>query len=177
MDNDELLEGCLRQQAKAQKLFYEKFSALMLGICVRYVDSFEEAQDVMQEGFIKVFKNLGTFGGKGSLEGWIRRIMVNTALDYLRTIKHERFQLNVDDVHDKLYAKSDVIGNLNADSMLELIKTLPVGYRTVFNMYAIEGYSHREISDELGISVNTSKSQYSRAKTILQKKMEELNML
>lgn len=177
MNNDELLEGCLRQQAEAQKLLYEKFSGIMMGICIRYVDSREEAEDILQEGFIKVFTNLSNFSRKGSFEGWIKKIMVNTALDYLRTIKGERFHLNVDDVEHKLYVKSVVVANLNVQSMLEVVQTLPLGYRTIFNMYAIEGYSHKEISTELGISVNTSKSQYSRAKLILQKRLEILKML
>lgn len=177
MENDELLEGCLRKQARAQKLLYEKFSGAMMGICLRYLDSREEAQDVLQEGFIKVFKNIGSYSGKGSFEGWIKKIMVNTALDYLRTIKAERFHLNIEDVDYKLSKKAGIIENLNAESLLQLIQTLPLGYRTIFNMYAIEGYSHKEISVQLGISVNTSKSQYSRAKTILQKKLENSNML
>lgn len=177
MENDELLEGCLRKQARAQKLLYEKFSGAMMGICLRYLDSREEAQDVLQEGFIKVFKNIGSYSGKGSFEGWIKKIMVNTALDYLRTIKAERFHLNIEDVDYKLSKKAGIIENLNAESLLQLIQTLPLGYRTIFNMYAIEGYSHKEISAQLGISVNTSKSQYSRAKTILQKKLENSNML
>lgn len=177
MDNEELLEGCLRKQARAQKLLYEKFSGIMMGVCMRYMDSREEAQDVLQEGFIKVFMNIRSYSGKGSFEGWMKKIMVNTALDYLRTTKVERFHMNIDDVDYKLSRKAGIIENMNANSLLELIKTLPVGYRTIFNMYAIEGYSHNEISKKLKISVNTSKSQYFRAKNILQKKLENLKML
>lgn len=175
MNNEELLEACLRKQASAQKLLYERFSGTMMGICLRYVDSYEEAQDVLQEGFVKVFNKLKSFSGKGSFEGWIKKIIVNTALDYLRSIKNERFTVDIDDVGYKLYNNAEVIEKMDANSLLILIKSLPVGYRTVFNMYAIEGYSHKEIGMELGISESTSKSQFSRAKNILQKRLEKTN--
>lgn len=175
MNDEEMLAGCQANQEDAQKCLFEKYARLMTGLCMRYVDSYEEAQDVVQEGFIKIYKKIGTFSGKGSLEGWIRRIMVNTSLDYLRKIKHQRFNLSVDDVDYKLKEDDDIIGSLQADDLLKVIRTLPPGYRTVFNMYAIEGYSHKEIGDQLEISENTSKSQYSRARTLLQKKLESIN--
>ena len=148
----------------------------MTGVCMRYADRYEEAQDIVQDGFIKVFKKIETFTGKGSLEGWIRRIMVNTALDHLRRTKAERFNVSVDDVEFKLKDKQEIIASMQADDLLKIIRTLPVGYRTVFNMYAIEGYTHKEIAKELDISENTSKSQYSRARALLQKKLEEVNI-
>lgn len=175
MNDEELLEACLRKQAKAQKLLYERYSGTMMGICLRYVDSYEEAQDVLQEGFIKVFIKLKSFSGKGSFEGWIKKIMVNTALDYLRSIKTERFNVDIEEVAYKLSKNAEILENLHANSLIKLIKSLPIGYRTVFNMYAIEGYTHKEIGLELGISENTSKSQFSRAKVILQKKLEKFN--
>ena len=176
MNNEELLEGCLRKQASAQKMLYERFSGSMMGVCLRYVDSYEEAQDVLQEGFIKVFKKIRSYSGKGSFEGWIKKIIVNTALDYLRTIKSDRFNVDIEDVSYKLYNDAQIIENMEADSLLNLIKALPIGYRTVFNMFAIEGYTHKEISIELGISENTSKSQLSRAKLYLQKQVEKTNL-
>ena len=142
---------------------------------MRYADSYEEAQDIVQDAFIKVFRKIATFSGKGSLEGWIRRIMVNTALDYLRSIKNERFNVAVDDVQFKLKVDQKVDSSLAAEDLLKIVQTLPVGYRTVFNMYAIEGYSHREIAEQLEISENTSKSQYSRARSLLQRKLEEID--
>jgi len=176
MSEEEILEGCKANREECQKLLFEKYSRLMTGVCMRYADRYEEAQDIVQDGFIKVFKKIETFTGKGSLEGWIRRIMVNTALDHLRRTKAERFNVSVDDVEFKLKDKQEIIASMQADDLLKIIRTLPVGYRTVFNMYAIEGYTHKEIAKELDISENTSKSQYSRARALLQKKLEEVNI-
>lgn len=176
MSEEEILEGCKANREECQKLLFEKYSRLMTGVCMRYADRYEEAQDIVQDGFIKVFKKIETFTGKGSLEGWIRRIMVNTALDHLRRTKAERFNVSVDDVEFKLKDKQEIIASMQADDLLKIIRTLPVGYRTVFNMYAIEGYTHKEIAKELDISENTSKSQYSRARALLQKKLEEANI-
>ena len=175
MSDEEMLAGCQNNKESAQKCLFDRYSGVMMGVCMRYVDSYEEAQDIVQNGFIKVFKKIGTFTGKGSLEGWIRKIMVNSSLDYLRKIKNERFNLSIDDVEYRLKERNEIIHSLQAEDLLKIIKTLPVGYRTVFNMYAIEGYTHKEIADELNVSENTSKSQYSRARTLLQKKLEEQN--
>jgi len=176
MSEEEMLEGCKVQEEKAQKFLFDRYSRKMMGVCMRYADTYAEAQDIVQDAFIKVYKKIGTFSGKGSLEGWIRRIMVNTSLDYLRSIKNERFNVPVEDVEYKLKEKQQIIASMQAEDLLKVIQTLPTGYRTVFNMYAIEGYSHREIADRLEISENTSKSQYSRARSLLQKKLEVLNI-
>jgi len=176
MSDEEMLDGCQANQEKAQKYLFERYSRVMTGVCLRYADSYEEAQDIVQDAFIKVFKKIGTFSGKGSLEGWIRRIMVNTSLDYLRSIKNERFNVSVDDVAFKLKERQEIVASMQADDLLKVIKTLPTGYRTVFNMYAIEGFSHKEIAEELDISENTSKSQYSRARALLQKKLEKIDI-
>jgi RNA polymerase sigma-70 factor (ECF subfamily) len=174
MSEEEMLRGCQANEEQAQKFLFDKYSRIMTGVCLRYADSYEEAQDIVQDGFIKVFKKIKMFSGKGSLEGWVRRIMVNTSLDYLRSIKNERFNVDIDDVSYKLKEDEAINSELNKEDLLQLVQSLPVGYRTVFNMYAIEGYTHREIGDELNISENTSKSQYSRARGILQKKLENL---
>ena len=174
MSEEEMLRGCQANEEQAQKFLFDKYARLMTGVCLRYADSYEEAQDIVQDGFIKVFKNIRMFSGKGSLEGWVRRIMVNTSLDYLRSIKNERFNVTIDDVSYKLKEDEAINSELNKEDLLQLVQSLPIGYRTVFNMYAIEGYSHREIGEELNISDNTSKSQYSRARSILQKKLENL---
>jgi len=176
MSDIEMLEGCQANKEHAQKYLFNRYSRIMTGVCMRYADSYEEAQDIVQDAFIKVFRKINTFSGKGSLEGWIRRIMVNTALDYLRSIKNERFNVAVDDVEFKLKEDQQVVSSLEAEDLLKIIQTLPTGYRTVFNMYAIEGYSHGEIADQLEISENTSKSQYSRARTLLQKKLEKVDI-
>lgn len=176
MDDEEMLRGCKANKEHAQKFLFDRYARIMTAICLRYADTYEEAQDIVQDGFIKVFNKIGSFSGKGSLEGWIRRIMVNTSLDYLRKIKNERFNVSVEDIEFKLSEDQMAITSLQAEDLLNLVKALPVGYRTVFNMYAIEGYTHKEIGIELGVSENTSKSQYSRARTLLQKKLEELNI-
>lgn len=170
-----MLSGCQANDEQAQKFLFEKYSRIMTGVCLRYADSYEEAQDIVQDGFIKVFKKIEMFSGNGSLEGWVRRIMVNTALDYLRSIKNERFNVDIDDISYKLKEEESINSELNKEDLLKIVQSLPLGYRTVFNMYAIEGYTHREIGEELNISENTSKSQYSRARGILQKKLENLN--
>jgi len=176
MNDEEMLAGCQANKENAQRHLFERYVKIMTGVCLRYVDSYEEAQDVVQNGFIKVFKKINTFSSKGSLEGWIRKIMVNSSLDYLRKIKHERFHLSVDDVDYRLKENQLIVDSLQAEDLLKVIQTLPTGYRTVFNMYAIEGYSHKEIAEELDISENTSKSQYSRARSLLKKKLEQQNI-
>lgn len=176
MKEEEMLHGCQANNENAQKYLFDRYSRIMTGVCMRYADSYEEAQDIVQDAFIKVFNKIGSFSGKGSLEGWIRRIMINTSLDYLRSIKNERFHVNVDDVDFLLLKKDVIVESLQAKDLLKIIRTLPVGYRTVFNLYAIEGFSHKEIAKQLNISENTSKSQYSRARSLLQKKLEKLNI-
>lgn len=176
MSDEEMLKGCKANESDAQKYLFDKYVKKMTGICCRYVDSYEEAQDIVQDGFIKVFNKIGTFSGKGSIEGWIRRIMINTALDYLRRIKASRYDVDITEIEYKVEGKQEIIEKMQADDLLSIIRTLPKGYRTVFNLYAIEGYSHKEIAKKLDISQNTSKSQYSRARSLLQKKLEALNL-
>jgi RNA polymerase sigma-70 factor (ECF subfamily) len=176
MNDVEMLEGCKANREVAQKYLFERYSRVMTGVCMRYADRYEEAQDIVQDGFVKVFNKIQTFSGSGSLEGWIRRIMVNTALDYLRKIKNERYNLSIEDVEYSLKEDQIAETTMQADDLLKVIRTLPSGYRTVFNLYAIEGYSHKEIADKLDISENTSKSQYSRARSLLQKKLVHLNL-
>jgi RNA polymerase sigma-70 factor (ECF subfamily) len=177
MTEEELIDGCLQLNDKAQEELYNLFSSKMMGVTLRYVKSFEEAQDVLQDGFIKVFEKLDTFSNEGSLEGWVRRIVVNTALDYLRRIKNEKFHVDVDEVNYLLADQTVILESMATDDLLKMIQTMPVGYQTVFNLYAIEGYTHREIGEQLGVSENTSKSQYSRARLFLKKKLEEINTI
>jgi RNA polymerase sigma-70 factor (ECF subfamily) len=174
---EDLLKACLKKDALAQREFYERYARKMFGVCLRYVKDNDEAQDILQDGFVKVFQKLETFKTEGSLEGWIRRIMVNTALDHLRKTRELRFAVNVDDVEHQLEQHDFVVENMSAEVMLRILNTIPAGYRAVFNMFAIEGYSHKEIADELGISVNTSKSQYSRAREFIQKVLEKQKVI
>lgn len=169
MTDEQIVQGCIQKNAIAQKHLYDKFSRKMMGVCLRYCDNHEEAEDVVQNGFISVFQNLESFKGSGSLEGWVRKIMVNTALSNIRKNKKLKLNIELDSVEFMLPSVSYINENFAAKDLLKIIQTLPTGFRTVFNLYAIEGFSHKEIGELLGISEGTSKSQYSRAKTHLQK--------
>lgn len=174
MNDERLVEQCLEGKQAAQKHLYEKFSDKMYGVCLRYIRDSIIAQDVLQDGFVKVFQNLYKFENKGSLEGWIRRIVVNTALDHIRKEKTKGYSVSIDDVSYLLKKNDFIIEKLSENDLLKLIHTLPDGYRTVFNLYAIEGYSHKEIGVKLGINENTSKSQFSRAKAQLRDLIEKI---
>lgn len=175
MNDSTLVEKCIDGDQQAQRMLFDKFAPKMLGVCMRYAKNTEQAEDVLQDGFVKVFSKLNLYKG-GSLEGWVRKIMVNTSLDQIR--KNGKFKNNVamDPVDYKVEQNSFILESLQADDLLKLINSMPDGYKTVFNMFAIEGFSHKEISKELEISENTSKSQYSRAKAYLQTKMKELGI-
>lgn len=176
MDESTLVKKCVDGDQLAQRLLFEKFASKMLGVCLRYAKNREQAEDVLQDGFVKVFTKLEHFKGGGSLEGWIRRIMVNTSLDQIR--KNSKFQDNVpmDQMDYKIELNSFIEEGLMEEELLKLINSMPIGYKTVFNMFAIEGYSHKEIAEQLEISENTSKSQYSRARAYLQTKLEQLGI-
>jgi RNA polymerase sigma factor (sigma-70 family) len=170
---EDLIRGCRKGDPKAQRELYNRLSRRMLGICVRYVSSRDEAEDLMIGGFMKVFSRISQYKGEGSFEGWIMKIMVNESLSYIR--KNKAMWAEVDIEHamikpDTGWAES----HMNSNDLLKLIEELPTGYRTVFNLYAIEGFTHKEIGDMLGINENTSKSQLSRARTLLQTKLADL---
>lgn len=169
MTDEQIVNGCVQKNALAQEYLYKKFSRKMMGVCLRYSDSQEEGEDVLQNGFISVFENIGSFKGTGSLEGWIRKIMTNTALTNIRKNKKLKQNIALESVEFALPSANYTNENFAIKDLLKIIQTLPPGFRTVFNLYAIEGYSHKEIGDMLDISEGTSKSQYSRAKAHLQK--------
>jgi RNA polymerase sigma factor (sigma-70 family) len=169
----ELIEGCRRQEHTAQKAVYNQMSGKMFALCCRYVKDRMEAEDVLVTSFTKVFEHINQFTGQGSFEGWVRRIVVNESLSYLR--KNKSMYLETDlDAAEREVDVSNITGYLEADDLLKLIAELPPGYRIVFNMNAIDGYSHKEIAEHLGISENTSKSQLSRARSFLQAKLLEI---
>lgn len=168
MTDEELVKGCVSKKPAAQKALFEKFSRKMMGVCLRYAERTEEAEDMLQNGFIRVFEKIETFRGEGSLEGWVRKIVVNESLSWLRKNKMEKMNLDIEDAKYMLPGNNHVSETVNEKDLLKMIQKLPTGFRTVFNMYAIEGYSHKEIGELLGISEGTSKSQYSRAKVHLQ---------
>jgi len=168
----DLLKACKKQNAKAQRELYDKYAASMLGLCRRYIHGDHEAEDVMINGFMKVFSNIDSFEGKGSFEGWMKRIMINEALGYIR--KHKAMYLETDiEAADKEPDFDKMSSALETKDLMKMIEELPSGYRTIFNLYAIEGYSHKEIGQLVGINENTSKSQLSRARVQLQKKLLE----
>lgn len=177
MTDEELVKGCILKNPAAQEAFFKKFSRKMMGVCLRYADCSEEAEDMLQNGFIRVFEKIETFRGDGSLEGWVRRIIVNESLSWLRKYKNEKMNLDIEDAKHVMRGCNHVGENINEKDLLKMIQKLPIGFRTVFNMYAIEGYSHKEIAEILGISEGTSKSQYSRAKTHLQNMLNSENKL
>lgn len=177
MTEESLIKKCASGNALAQKTFYEKFAGKMMGISLRYTKDYEEAQDVMQDAFIKIFSKLADYEKKGSLEGWVRRIVVNTALDSYRKNKKRQKNVDVETVDYLLEDKTFIIEELNADDLLAVIKTIPAGYQMVFNLFAIEGYSHREIAEQLNITESTSKSQYSRARKLLRDLLVEKNIV
>ena len=163
----DLIRGCMEGNRRMQEELYRRFSPRMYAVCLRYAGNAEEAEDILQEGFIKVFKKLDSFRGDGSFEGWIRRIFVNTAIEHFR---RKRYLMPVTEKEENTIEGkyTSVLDELGAKDIMALIQELSPGYRTVFNMYVVEGYTHKEIADMLGISEGTSKSQLSRAKVILQ---------
>ncbi|WNJ17225.1 sigma-70 family RNA polymerase sigma factor [Pontibacter sp. G13] len=168
-----IVSGCKKRRPADQKRLYDLFAPKMMAVCYRYGRTAEEAHDMMQEGFIKVFENIGKFQDRGSLEGWVRRIMVNTAIDLIRKNRHYHQQLEVQEglAPDP---SADALDDLQAEELMEVIQSLPDGYRMVFNLYAIEGYSHAEIGKKLDISESTSRSQYTRARSLLKKLVLDL---
>ncbi len=172
MTEYDIIELCRQQDPKAQKLLYDRYAPKMFGVCRRYVLSREDAEDVLVEGMFKVFDNIHSYQGAGSFEGWIRRIVVNEALMFLRkkrllTVDADAADLSTIELSHPLSIEHE----LAAQDILKLLEKLPTGYRTIFNLYVIEGYKHIEIADMLGISINTSKSQLILAKEKLRKMM------
>ncbi len=174
MDDYTLITECVKGSSKAQKALFDKFAPKMLAICKRYMKSQYEAEDVLQDGFVKVFGKISEFKMDGSLEGWVMRIMVNTALDAIRKNKKFQNSIDVDDVQHKVSFENFQFEEMDLEYLQKLIHDMPEGYRVVFNMFAIEGFSHKEIADTLGVSESTSKSQYLRARAFLRTQLELL---
>ncbi|MCB0476620.1 MAG: RNA polymerase sigma factor [Crocinitomicaceae bacterium] len=177
LTEEDIVKGCYDNSPKAQKMLYERFASKMLGVVLRYAKDEDEAYDILQDGFVKVFSKIHSFNMEGSLEGWIRRIMVNTALDQYRKNKKYQKDVKLDDVSFFLEHDDFIVESLAANDLMKIINAMPRGYRIVFNMFAVEGYSHKEIADKLGVSENTSKSQYSRARQFVKKILEEQNLI
>ncbi len=168
----ELVNGCAEKNRFFQKQLYERFARKMLAVCLCYTRDTYEAENIVQEGFIKIFENIGNFRPTGSLEGWVRRIMVNTATDYYRRKKRIQYaEINLEDAENEVGVID--LDRFSTKDIIRSVQELPEGCRMVFTLYAIEGYTHKEIGEALDISVGTSKSQFSRARTLLQEKLKK----
>ncbi|MDR3250042.1 MAG: sigma-70 family RNA polymerase sigma factor [Tannerella sp.] len=169
MDEKQLIEGCINGDRRAQKALYDRFSRRMMAVCLRYVKDSEDSRDLLQEGFVKVYTNICKFTGEGSFDGWVRKIFVNCALEFLR---RNDILANSDCIDDREYEDlpdETTLSQISAEDIMTCVRSLPDGFRVVFNMFAIEGYSHKEIGKILNIKESTSRSQYIRARKALQK--------
>jgi len=169
----ELIEGCKRKNAQAQKSLYDRYAGLLHALCCRYIKEKMEAEDVLIIAFSKIFDRIDQFKGEGSFEGWMKKIVVNESLTYLRRNKNMYLEMDIE-AADREPDFDRLESHLQAEYLMKMIEALPEGYRTVFNLYAIDGYSHKEIAEQLGITENTSKSQLSRARVALQKHLVEI---
>lgn len=172
-DLKKIIKDCASGKKRAQELLYQMFAPKMFGVCLRYAKDNTEAEDNLQEGFIKVFQNIGRFRHEGSLEGWIRRIMVNVSLEKFRK---QNMMHPVEDVsiYENQHLSDDILASISAKELIDLIQKLPPRYRMVFNLFVIEGMNHQEISDEMAITIGTSKSNLARARDILKRQVKEL---
>lgn len=163
----DMINGCIEGKRSSQKMLYDRFASKMLGVCMRYSKDRAEAEDMLQEGFIKIFTNIAKFKHEGSFEGWVRRIMVFTAINFFKH-RSRKFQEDLDVEHYDAAFDDDVVSKISAKEIITLVQQLPEGYRVIFNLYAVEGYTHKEIGDMMGIAIGTSKSQYARARSAMQ---------
>lgn len=170
---DDLVRDCQKKQPVAQRKLYDRLASRMFAVCLRYATNRAEAEDIMQDGFVKIFTKIDQFKFNGSFEGWARRIMVNSAIEYCRKMN---LMFTVDEIreYDIQYSADDVLSRLSYSELLQMVQSLTPQYRTVFNLFAIEGYSHQEIGQMLNITESTSKSNLLRARNVLKEKIETL---
>ncbi|RMG76528.1 MAG: RNA polymerase sigma factor [Bacteroidetes bacterium] len=173
MTEKDLVKGCIREDRECQKEVFRRYAGKMLTVCRRYARHEMEAEDILQDAFIQVFDKVHTFQFRGSFEGWVRRIVVNTALKTFQKSAYKKEQIGIENYPDNPVAPM-VFSNLGEADLLNLVAGLPDGYRVVFNLYAIEGYSHKEIAELLGIGESTSRSQLVKARKMLQSRVLEL---
>jgi len=170
---DKLIAACLAGNSQAQHYLYNKYKVMLFRVCLRYARDKSEAEDILQDGFIKIFKDLRQYSGKGALGGWMRKVMVNAALQYLRKWKDSFSSIDIDTMTEDFSTPEAVYATLGLKELTVMIQHLPVGYRTVFNLYVIEGFGHKEIATMLDIKENTSKSQLFKAKAMLRSMLEK----
>ncbi len=173
---EEIVRGCIENDRHFQEILYRMHARKMYGVCMGYAGGRPLAQDMLQEAFVKVFRNIRQYGGKGSLEGWIRRIVINTAIDHLRKENHNMYLFNEDITENQHRMADETMSVMETKDILAQIAKLPEGARIIFNLYAVEGFSHNEIAARLHISAGTSKSQFSRARKLLQGWLQQTNV-
>ncbi len=176
MSENDLIKGCLRENRHCQAEVFQRYAGKMLSVCLRYARHRMEAEDILQDAFIKVFDNIAQFQSNGSFEGWIRRIVINTALKKYQQKSFKDETIGIDEGYE-LVLEPSVYADLHEEELLNLIAQLPDGYRLVFNLYAIEGYSHHEIADMLGIEESTSRTQLLKARRILQQRIVDMQKI
>jgi RNA polymerase sigma factor (sigma-70 family) len=172
--DENLIKECLAANAEAQKELYERFAPKFWPVCLRFAKNQMSAEDIMQEGLIRIFRYLEFFKGEGSFEVWMRRIMVNTAINYYKKNLKQNDEKDIDSVFNLSNSDVDAVSKMTAEEILAVVQTLPDGYRTIFNLHIMEGYPHKEIAEMLGVTESTSKSQLSRARAILQIKINKI---
>jgi len=177
VSEQELVKGCIAGAPVYQRALYQRYAAKMLTVCQRFVKRREEAEDILQEGFITVFEKMSQFKMQGSFEGWVRRIMVNKAIENYRKTSKIYPVIDIDDVENTFIGSEDIVSNMSAKELMGMIHELPPTYKMVFNLYAFEGMTHKEIADNLGIAEGTSKSNLSDARTLLKKKVARSMMI
>ena len=171
-EETKIIKGCKKGNKRAQYQFYELFKKLVFSVCMRYAKDVPEAEDIMQDAFVTLYRDLYQYRPIGALGGWVRRVTVNTALQHVRKKRMVFSDVEMHTLSNKVEGDDDIMGVLNAKEIMRMVQLLPDGYRVVFNLYVVEGFSHKEIASQLNISVNTSKSQLSRAKSYLRKILE-----
>ncbi len=175
---EKIIERCKQNDPNAQKELYDVYAPVMFGLCLRYTANSAEAQDVLQEGFVKILTKISDFSGSGSFEGWMKRIIINTAISLFHKNKKHNQTTDIEPLAETYLSEDEVTENeYTTEELMSVINKLPTGYKAVFCMYAIEGYKHKEIAELLEIDANTSKSQYSRAKKMIQIRLEELSKI
>jgi RNA polymerase sigma factor (sigma-70 family) len=178
MNDRQIIEGCANHKRRAQQELYDKYSHLLLGVCLRYACNKAEAEDILQDSFLKIFGNINDFKGEGSFIGWLRKVVVNTAITHYHKNLKYRYHIDIDEyVSVETGVLSFEEDFFTSDELFKVLNELPTGYRIVFNLYAVDGFKHKEIAHMLKIDTNTSKSQYSRAKNAIREKLEKLGRL
>jgi RNA polymerase sigma-70 factor (ECF subfamily) len=175
IDLESVIEGCRKNNKKAQKELFDAYASILLGVCMRYSRDKAEAEDIFQEGFLKILLNIQEFSGSGQFVNWMRKVMVNTAITHYNRNKKYYNHSELNDVKDNIKNEISADSDYAAEELNKLIQTMPAGYRMVFNLFAIEGYKHKEIAEIMGIDEDTSKTQFLRAKNWLQKELKKLD--